>query len=198
MLRLKHSVYCSTVTFGLVFHAMPKRCKIRTRKRRKRAAKLPISFKMISRVLLSGTGEEQVLTRTELHLAADLPRNLQELISKRFGACEGFMSSICVDYLGAAISNNTVFWQLQSVKGAFCRNDSGKAYHSDVCASEEFLVAIQTLQKNAVCLDRVPRRVPGALRAYTLNTDKGGRATAGRSGLRPISLCHRLLLRYVP
>jgi len=42
------------------------------------------------------------------------------------------MSSICIDYFGTAISSNMLFWELQSLKVAFHRNDSNKAYHSDI------------------------------------------------------------------
>lgn len=166
-------------------------------KKTKMSSKAANILKMLSQVLLRVTGEEQVLTRTELQLTVDLHRNLQVLISKRFEACEVFMSSICIDYFGTAILNNMLFWQLQSLKGAFCRNDSDKAYHSDIQPQEEFLVVIPTFRKNVVCLDWVPRQVLGALRAETVNIDKAGLTRTGSSRLCPVSICYWLLLCYI-
>lgn len=84
------------------------------------------------------------------------------------------MSSICIDYLGTAILNNMLFWQLQSLKRAFCRNGSNKACHSDICAQEELLVATPRFGKNVGCPERVPGQGWGTVRTRTRQIDKAG------------------------
>lgn len=93
------------------------------------AAELPISFNMFSWVLVQVSGEEQVLTGRELQLGADLHRNLHE----KHGV-----------------------GQLQSLKGAFCRNDTADKYHSLTRVWEEFPGVMQTFRKNVLCLDLEP------------------------------------------